>query len=45
VVYEKKNMHVYVIGNVCVTRYEALPPNKAAAEAFDEAVIAWTQAQ
>jgi len=28
-----------------VLRYEELPTNNAAAEAFDEAVVAWTQAQ
>ena len=38
-------MYVCVNDNVCVLRYEALPPNKAAAEAFDEAVTAWTQAE
>jgi len=31
--------------NVGVLRYEPLPTNNDAAEAFDEAVTAWVQAQ
>jgi len=31
--------------NVDVLRYESLPTNNDAAEAFDEAVTAWVQAQ
>lgn len=31
--------------NINVLRYEPIPTNKDAAEAFDEAVAAWVEAQ
>jgi len=39
--FEAIDIHV----NIVVLRYEPIPTNKDAAEAFDEAVAAWVEAQ